>query len=166
MNKTMIINIDYFNPTGDVLDVTTEKCGVIYSYAKGIEDEISIDYVDEDNKAILEKRRYDACTFFFNINSIGSSRKKEQIIREVNTYLKKNGEIYIWDINKDRGEIIDRKMKILISNNKFKETTIKNLNFLCECNCEEIEKIVSKYYIIEECRVWSDMFYIRAKKKD
>lgn len=165
MDKTMIINFDYFKPKGDVLDVTAEKCGIIYSMAKGVQDELCIDYVDEDNKEILQKRRYDACTFFFNINNIWNNRKRESIIKEVANYLKDKGTINIWDVHKERGKIIDTKIKLFMPSKEFKETSIKNLNPLSECNFEQIKKITSKYYIIEEYKVWNEMFYIKGKKK-
>lgn len=165
MEKTLIINMDYFNAEGDILDITNDKSGIIYNLTKDVLDEISVDYVDDYNKDILDKRRYDICTFFFNLNEVWSNRKRECIIKEVSEYLKKNGKIYLWDINKERGKVINSKVKIKMPNNIFKERDVVNLNPLIECSYSDIEKILSKYFVINEEKVWEDMFYIKATKK-
>ena len=165
MEKTLIINMDYVAINGDVLDVTSDKAGIIYNVSKDVIDEISVDYVDENNKDILLKRRYDICTFFFNLNEVWSNRKRECIIKEASQYLKKDGKIYLWDINKERGKIVNSKVKIKMPNKTFKETDVINLNPLIEFNYKDVEKILSKYFVINEEKVWEDMFYIKATRK-
>ena len=165
MNKVLILNMEHLKLEGDILDVTSENAGVIYSLSKEVEEELSVDYVEEESE--LEKKKYDVCTFFFNLNNANGGLKKESLIKKITESLKDNGSIYLWDMNKTRGEVVDYKIKVILPNNKIKEGVIKNLNPLISCNFEEIKKILSKYYIIKEVKQWEDVFFLNGvKKKD
>jgi len=165
MNKVLILNMEHLKLERDILDVTSENAGVIYSLSKEVEEELSVDYVEEESE--LEKKKYDVCTFFFNLNNVNGGLKKESLIKKVTESLKDNGSIYLWDMNKTRGEVVDYKIKVILPNNKIKEGVIKNLNPLISCNFEEIKKILSKYYIIKEEKQWEDVFFLNGvKKKD
>lgn len=164
MGKTLIINMKDVIIEGDILDVAGNNTGIIYNISKEVEDEISVDYVDGESRRELKSRKYDACTFFFNLNRVWGGRKKESIIREVSSYLNKGGMVYIWDINKERGKIIDNKVKVILPNEKVKEIEFKNFNPMITCSYEEIKKILEKYCEIEETKIWEDIFYIKAKK--
>ncbi len=95
MGKTLVINMKDIVIEGDILDVAGDITGIIYNISKEIDDEISVDYVDGENKSLLKHRKYGACTFFFNLNKVWGSRKKDRIIKEISQYLNKDGEIYI-----------------------------------------------------------------------
>ena len=163
MNKVLILNMEHLKLEGDILDVTSENASVIYSLSKEVEEELSVDYVEEESE--LEKKKYDVCTFFFNLNNVNGGLKKESLIKKVTESLKDNGSIYLWDMNKTRGEVVDYKIKVILPNNKIKEGVIKNLNPLISCNFEEIKKILSKYYIIKEEKQWEDVFFLNGVKK-
>lgn len=165
MGKTLIINMTEVKLEGDILDVASDNKGVIYSIYKEIDDEISIDYVDESNRNILRSRRYDACTFFFNLNSIWRAGKKDALIKEVTQYIKDDGMLYIWDVNKERGKVIDSKVKIVLPGDKIKEFEFRNMNPILTSSLEEVKKILEKYYKIEETKVWEDIFFIKGIKK-
>lgn len=164
MGKVLVLNMKDIKFDGDILDVSTDNAGVIYSISKEVEEELSIDYIDEEDK--LEKKKYDVCTFFFNINALWTPWRKDNLIKKVTSSLKDNGRIYLWDMSKNRGEIIDYKVKVILPHNKIKEVSFKNLNPLATCNFEEIQKILSKYYIIQEEKQWEDVFFISAVKKN
>ena len=164
MGKTLVINLEDINLQGDILDVGERNFGVIYNISKEVEDELSLDYVYSDSKVELKSREYDACTFFFCLNKIWTSLEKEKLIREISSYIKENGEIFIWDINKERGKVFNNKIRIILPKGKVKEFTFKNLNVLLSSNIEEIKKILEKYFEIEETKSWEDIFFIRGKK--
>ena len=65
MGKTIVLNLNHINIKGDVLDVG-ESFGVIYNIAKDIDDEVSVDYIEEENSELLKERSYDNCTIFIN----------------------------------------------------------------------------------------------------
>lgn len=164
MGKTLVIDLEDVILSGDILDVGEKNLGVIYNLSKEAKDELSLDYVSSDAKTELKDRKYDACTFFFDLNKIWTSLEKEKLIKEVSSYIKENGEILIWDINKERGKVFNNKIKVILPNGKIKEFTFKNLNVLLSSNIEEIKKILEKYFEIEETKAWEDVFFIKGKK--
>lgn len=164
MGKTLIINLEDIDLNGDILDVGQENFGIIYSISKEIEDELSLDYVSSNNKTQLKNDEYDACTLFFNLNKFWSNLEKENLIKEVNSYIRNNGQILIWDINKERGKVFNNKIKVVLPKGKVKEFTFKNLNPILNSSADEVKKIVSKYFQLEEVKTWEDMFFIRARK--
>jgi hypothetical protein len=165
LGKTLVIDMQDVYIKGDILDVAKENTGIIYSISKETEEELSIDYINANNKNILRRKEYDACTFFFNINSIWGIKRRENLVKEVYTYLKEKGEIYIWDIKKERGDFIDNKVEVMLPRDKVKNIVLKNYNPLITCSFEEIKKILEKYYEIEETKMWEDIFFIRGIKK-
>ena len=164
MGKTLVIDFVDVILQGDILDVGDKNLGVIYNISKEAEDEVSLDYVSSDTKIELKDRKYDACTFFFDLNKIWTSLEKEKLIKEISSYLKEYGEIFIWDINKERGKVFNNKIKVILPKGKVKEFTFKNLNILLSSNIEEIKKILEKYFEIEETKEWEDVFFIKGKK--
>ena len=166
MKKTLVVNMNYVDIEGDILDLSCDDSGIIYSISKEIEEEISVDYVDENTRGKLKGCKYDACTFFFSLNSMWRKRQKISNIKEVKNYLKDGGKIYLWDVNKERGKKINNKVEIILPNGKIKGGVLRNNNILTKCNYEEILNILEKYYIIEDSKVWEEMFFIKAKYKN
>lgn len=164
MGKTLVINLEDINLQGDILDVGEKNFGVIYNISKEVEEELSLDYVNSETKVELKSREYDACTFFFDLNKIWTSLEKEKLIREISSYIKEDGEIFIWDIIKERGKVFNNKIRVILPRGKIKEFNFKNLNVLLSSNTEEIKKILEKYFEIEETKAWEDIFFIRGKK--
>lgn len=164
MGKTLIIDLEDIVLRGDILDVGEKNLGIIYNISKEAKDELSLDYVSSYTKIELKDRKYDACTFFFDLNKMWTSLEKEKLIKEISSYLKECGEIFIWDINKERGKVFNNKIKVILANGKVKEFTFKNLNVLLSSNIEEIKKILEKYFEIEETKAWEDVFFIKGKK--
>jgi hypothetical protein len=164
MGKTLVIDLRDVVLQGDILDVGEKNLGVIYSISKEAEEELSLDYVSLENKIQLKDRKYDACTFFFELNKLWTILEKEKLIKEINSYLNEFGEIYIWDINKERGKVFNNKVRIILPNGKIKEFIFKNLNLILSSNIEEIKKILEKYFEIVETKAWEDVFFIKGKK--
>jgi hypothetical protein len=164
MGKTLVIDLEDIILKGDILDVGEKNLGIIYSISKEAEEELSLDYVSGESKMELKDRKYDACTFFFELNKLWTNLEKEKLIREVSAYLNEFGEIYIWDINKERGKVFNNKVKVILGNGKIKEFIFKNLNLISSSNVEEIKKIIEKYFEIEETKAWEDVFFIKGKK--
>lgn len=166
MNKTLVVSMNNINIQGDILDISCDNYGIIYNLSKDVLDEISLDYVDENNKKILYDRKYDACTFFFNLSKIFSKRKRDKMIKEVSKYIKKDGYIYLWDINKEIRKRVNNKIEIILPNGNVKTGMLQNNNPFIKCDFDEIIDSVQKYYVIEEKKVWEDMFFIKGRKID
>ena len=165
MGKTLVINMSDVKIEGDILDVTIEDNGIIYNISKEIEDEIAIDYVQDEEDFEEDSKEYDACTFFFNLSNIWGNKKREGLIQTISSHIKDNGVFYIWDINKERGRIVNNNVKVILPNNKIKEIQFKNYNPLISCEFAEIKKILEKYCKIEETKIWEDVFFLKGCKK-
>lgn len=164
MGKTLVINLNDVVLKGDILDVGERNLGIIYNISKEAYNEISIDYVDDSRKNDLRKHKYDACTFFFELSSMWTNFEKERIIERMQKLLKENGEILIWDINKQRGGVINNRVKVIMPNEDVKEFNFRNLNIFGSNDIEDIKKILAKNFEIEETKAWEDVFFIRARK--
>ncbi|MGL4875039.1 MAG: hypothetical protein ACRC30_10370 [Clostridium sp.] len=156
MKKTILLNLSNLKMKGDVLDFSIDEFSLVDFKEEEIDSRHEVALTIEDN--------YDTGILFFNLNKMVGRGKKEEVIEKITNYIKKDGEIYIWDLNKSFGETVDVELKVLCPNEKFKNVKIKTNNIFSCLNVEEIEKILEKNCIIEETKVWEDIFYIKARK--
>ena len=163
MGKTIILNLSDVVLNGDVLDVG-ESYGVIYNLTKEALDELAIDFADDNNKESLIKEGYDTCTIFFDMSSIWREGERVKLINDVSRFIKKGGDIYIWDINKDIGQVINNKIRAILPSGKIKEFEFKNLNLMSKSNSEDIKNILNDKYIITEEKIWEDIYFIKGQK--
>lgn len=162
MEKTLILNLGNIKLEGNILDVG-ENSGIIYNISKEIMGEIAVDYIGDNNYSEI-REEYDICTMFFSLSSIMSTYNKTRVIKEVSKYLKKGGEIYIWDINKEIKTIVKNKIMAIMPSGKTKEFEFRNLNPLCKSSIDNNEKLLEKYYKIEETKLWEDIHFIKGIK--
>jgi len=163
MSKTLILNLRDTKLEGNILDVG-ESFGVIYNISKDIFGEIAVDYVASDNNNKIMENDYDTCTMFFYLSSLWSNSNKARLLEEVTKYLKVGGKIYIWDINKEPKQIVNNKIMAVLPSGKIKEFEFKNINPLSKSSLELNERLLEKYYKIEESKLWEDMHFIKAVK--
>ncbi len=164
MRKTLVLNFEDIKIEGNVLDVACESLGIINSISEEAQSEIALDYVGKEDNSMLQNSKYDACTFFFNLNSLWNINKREKLINEISNYLDKSGKIYVWDINKNIGELVDSKLKVLLPKGDIREYRIKNNNLFSSSSFEETKKILEKTFKIEETKVWEDIYFIKGIK--
>lgn len=164
MRKTLVLNFEDIKIEGNVLDVACESLGIINSISEEAQSEIALDYVGKEDNSMLQNSKYDACTFFFNLNSLWNINKREKLINEISNYLEKNGKIYVWDINKNIGELVDSKLRVLLPKGDMREYRIKNNNLFSSSSFEETKKILEKTFKIEETKVWEDIYFIKGIK--
>ena len=165
MGKTIVLNLNHINIKGDVRDVG-ESFGVIYNIAKDIDDEVSVDYIEEENSELLKERSYDNCTIFFALSNIWGDYQREKLLQKISRSIKSGGNIYIWDINKEVGKLFNNKIRVILPSEKIKEFQFKNLNPMSSSSIEETRKILSGQFGIEEEKVWEDIYYIKARKNE
>ncbi len=163
MGKTIILNLSGVKLTGDVLDVG-ESYGVIYNLSKDTIDEVSVDMLEGTIDEKNTYGEYDTCTVFFYLSSIWRDSNKFNLIKEASKLVKVGGEIYIWHINKEIGEVSNNKVMAVLPSGKTKEFEFKNLNPLSKSNIDDTKKMLSNIYDIKEEKVWEDIFFIRAEK--
>ena len=164
MGKTIVLNLSHINIWGDVLDVG-ESFGVIYNIAKDIDDEVSVDYIEEENSEVLKERSYDNCTIFFALSNIWGDSQRERLLQKISRSINTGGSIYIWDINKEIGKLFNNKIRVILPSEKIKEFQFKNLNPMTSSGIEETRKILTEQFCIQEEKVWEDIYYIKARKK-
>ena len=163
MGKTIILNLSGVKLLGDVLDVG-ESYGVIYNISKDTIDEVCVDLLEGsiDEKSILGE--YDVCTIFFYLSYLWRESARVQLINEVSKLIKVGGEIYIWDINKEMGEVSNNKVMAVLPSGKIKEFEFKNLNPISTSNIDNTKKMLENMYSIKEEKLWEDIFFIRGEK--
>ncbi|MGL5151506.1 MAG: hypothetical protein ACRC7N_13145 [Clostridium sp.] len=165
MSKTFIMSLKSLNIKGDVLDVGGDDFGVIYNVFREVENEISLDYADYEDKNKLIKNKFDATTFFFILSEVWPQANRNELIDEVVSYIKENGEIYIWDVMKSKGQFILDDIRVLLPNDKIKDVELKRINPFTVCGMDEIKKELEKKCEVVETKQWEDIFYIKAIKK-
>ena len=163
MGKTIILNLSGVKLLGDVLDVG-ESYGVIYNISKDTIDEVCVDLLEGsiDEKGI--QGEYDVCTIFFYLSNLWRESARVQLINEVSKLIKVGGEIYIWDINKEMGEVSNNKVMAVLPSGKIKEFEFKNLNPISTSNIDNTKKMLENMYSIKEKKLWEDIFFIRGEK--
>lgn len=163
MGKTIVLNLSEVKLNGDILDIG-ESFGVIYNLSKDAMEEISVDYVGRENAGVLKEEEYHTCTIFFHLSKLWNNSSRLKLIEEVTKYIKVGGEIFIWDINKEIKEIINNKIMTVLPSGKVKEFEFRNLNPIIKSSVDENEKLLEKYYKIEETKVWEDIHFIKGIK--
>lgn len=163
MMKTIIINMSNVNIKGDVLDVG-ESYGVIYNLYKDIEEEISIDYIDEKNVSELIESTYDTCTMFFSLSGIWRESRKIQLIKDISSLIKPGGDLYIWDINKEVGEIFNNIIRAILPSGAIKEFEFKNINPILRSNIDDTKRILSDNFSIIDEKLWENIYFIKGQK--
>ena len=163
MGKTIILNLSGVKLLGDVLDVG-ESYGVIYNISKDTIDEVCVDLLEGsiDEKSI--QGEYDVWTIFFYLSNLWRESARVQLINEVSKLIKVGGEIYIWDINKEMGEVSNNKVMAVLPSGKIKEFEFKNLNPISTSNIDNTKKMLENMYSIKEEKLWEDIFFIRGEK--
>ena len=124
MGKTIILNLRDIKLTGDVLDIG-ESYGVIYNISKDAIDEVSVDLLEGSIDEESTNGGYDTCTVFFYLSSIWREASKVNLIKEASKLVKVGGEICIWDINKEIGEVFNNKVMQYYHQAKQKNLSLK-----------------------------------------
>ncbi|MDD7793010.1 hypothetical protein [Clostridium sp. 'White wine YQ'] len=163
MEKTIVLNLKDMELKGDILDVGGENYGVIYNIKKYLDSEVAVDFVDESREII--NSNYDTCILFFSLGKINNNKERHKLMSEIYPLIKEDGELYIWDIVKKKNEVFKNKIRVILPEEKTKEFSIKDSNFLKEWSADESKKVLEKYCDILETREWEDIFFIKAKKK-
>ncbi|MEN8077702.1 hypothetical protein ABFP60_12135 [Clostridioides difficile] len=163
MGKTIILNLSDIKLKGDVLDVG-ESYGVIYNISKDAIDEISVDLLEGSINEKNTYGEYDTCTVFFYLSSLWRDYSRVNLIKEVSKLVKVGGEIYIWDINKEIGEVFNNKVMAVLPSGKSKEFEFKNLNPISKSNIDDTRKMLEDMYCIKEEKLWEDVFFIKGEK--
>lgn len=162
----IFINMQHEIFKGNVLDIGLDSYGIIYSIYKQYNDEAAIDYIDgAEEKSFIEKESYDSCVMFFSLNNLWSKFNKKNLIKDIYSFLKEDGEINIWDIDKGYIKTINTKIKVLLPENKTKEINITDFNVLKDCSLSSVKKLLNEYFEIIDLKCTDNIYYIKGRKR-
>ena len=159
----MVVDMSKYVFNGDVIDIGEGSYNVIYNTIKCSDDEISIDYVEDEE--MIEDRKYDSCVDFLIMGKMVTKRGREMMIKKGINFLKNNGTLYLWDIMKVKRERLDLNLKILMPDDKIKVIKYENKNLFSENNERDLKSMISKYFNIEEVKTSDRIIFIKAKMK-
>ncbi len=165
MEKGSIVNVESFNFKGDVLDISYENMGIVYNIFKNNDDSTVIDYVDNGEKHKINKNSYDNGVIFFFLSSMFRKKSKVIFIEEIYEYLKEDGKLYIWDIDKKANMSYKNNIKVILPRGNSKEFTLRDYNIFNDSSLNSTLGILEEFFEIEEYKAWDGVYFIRAKKK-
>ncbi|MBL4935251.1 class I SAM-dependent methyltransferase [Clostridium sp. YIM B02515] len=164
--KEIFINMQHETFKGNVLDIGMDNYGIIYSLYKKYNEEAAVDYVyGKDEKKLIDKEGYDSCVMLFSLKNIWLKVNKRKFLKDISTFLKDNGVIYIWDIDKGYSKVFRAKIKIMLAERKLKEIVMDDFNLVKDNSKESTIKLLQEYFEIIDLKASDNIYYIKAKKK-
>ncbi|ARC85124.1 hypothetical protein U732_3870 [Clostridium argentinense CDC 2741] len=165
MNNSVFINLENNILYGNLLDIGHDNYGVIYNLFKHYDEECDIQYFEKRARRDIEKQSYDSCILFFSLNSIFKNIEKRRLIDEVGDYLKNDGILYIWDIDKKFLKTYENNIKVYMPDKSLKEFQIKDYNILKDNSKEKILDLVDKRFEVMNFKSNNGVYNIICRKR-
>lgn len=166
IEEEILINLENQRFKGNVLDVGFSNYGIAYNIYKLSNKEFNVEYINgNDNTVNVKENYYDSCVMFLAFSSIMFKIRKKALLEEVFKYLKEDGYIYIWDIEKKYGKTFNDKVKVLMPDRKVKELEIKDYNIFKESSQKSTLELLSQHFDIICSKSLRNIYYIKAQKK-
>ncbi|EPY2305618.1 class I SAM-dependent methyltransferase [Clostridium sporogenes] len=162
----IVINMENEIFRGNLLDVGTDNYGIIYNIYKQYNEDSNLEYINgAEEKENIKEGYYDNCILLFSFSNIFFKKNRMSLIRDIYRYLKEEGNVYIWDIDKKLKETFNGKIKILLPGEKVKNISIKDLNLLKDSSIDTTIKLLDPYFEIKDLKSSDGVYYIKGKKK-
>ncbi|MCY6370847.1 class I SAM-dependent methyltransferase [Clostridium ganghwense] len=166
MREEILINLQNERFSGNILDIGFYNHGIVYNIYKLNNKDFKIEYINgNDSISNVEESCYDSCVMFLSFSSIMFKIRRKALLEEINKYLKVDGYIYIWDIEKSYGKIFDNKIKVLMPHRKIKELYIKDYNIFKETSQKSTLELFRIYFDIIYSKSLNNIYCIKAQKK-
>jgi len=166
LKKQIVINMEKEIFRGNVLDIGYKNTGIIYNVYKHLNENANIEYINgNDEKGNIKKGEYDSCILLFSFSCILSNNSREALLNDIYSYLKKDGLLYIWDIDKGLGEIFRGIIKIIVPDRKIMKLKINNFNILKDSSSKNAQKLVEKRFKLLTSITSDKIYSIKAIKK-
>lgn len=165
LQKDFMINLEdkYFN--GNVLDIGLENNGIVYNLYKHNNKDFNVEYVEGKNETDnIQKNFYDSCIMFLSFSSVLFKLNKKNLIKEIHNYLKDNGVLHIWDINKGYGKTFEGTINVILPDEKVKKIDVKELNVFKDSSYKSVLHLLEENFNIILCKCKNDIYYIEAQK--
>ncbi len=166
MEEEALIDLRSFSLKGDVLDIGRDNNGIIYNYIKNSKDDIIVDLVElpEEIEALKTKTHDNGILFFF-LSTLRSNREKKEFLKELASYIKEDGELLLWDIEKRVLKPYKKKIKILLKKEVSREITIIEADPLLASSLRNTEELIREDFELLESKSHNGIYHIRAKRK-
>lgn len=166
MKNEIVISFQDEVLQGNVLDVGFENYGVIYNTYKNNNNDFEVEYIDSNKNIIpINRNYYDICVLFLCFNGIMLKKNKKKFLYEISCYLKEDGYIYIWDVDKPVGNIINNEVKVIMSEDKVKKFEVKDYNLFKDSSESSIINLIEEYFDIMYARRLKEVYCIKARRK-
>lgn len=166
MKGDIIINMENVRFNGNVLDIGYNNYGVIYNICRYKNNEVNIEFFGEDSEQENnELDGYNSCALFLTFSKLLFKGGKNKLLDVIYNYLDNDGVLYIWDIDKKRGEVLDVNIKVILPYRKIKNIVYKDYNILKESNIKLTEELLKNKFTIVSSRGSNGIHYIKAQKK-
>lgn len=115
----------------------------------------------------FEDESFNNTTAFFAFSKIKNSHIRHEALKETARILKKNGKLYIWDINIKMFQIaLKKRLRVLLPENKYVSYNITRFSFPGGFDMNTFLPAVERYFSIQEAQNCDGYFYLKAVKKD
>ena len=167
MKKEVFINLEKEIFKGNLLDIGFSNHGIIYNiYKQYTDDSSSIDYIEgKEDKIGIEEGVYDICVLFLTLSDIKLTHSKIKLIQDIYKFLKIDGLLYIWDIDKGFSKTFNSKIKIVLPDKSTKQIYLRDLNIFKNSSKENTMKILQPYFEILTLKNSDNVYYMICKKK-
>jgi ubiquinone/menaquinone biosynthesis C-methylase UbiE len=167
LKKEVFINLEKEIFKGNLLDIGFSNYGIIYNIYKQFNDDSSVvEYIEGKEASIaIKEGTYDTCALFFTLSDIKFSLSKNKLIKDIYRFLKDDGLLYIWDIDKGFVKTFNSTIKIVLPDKSTKQISLKDLNIFKNSSKESTMKILQPYFEILTLKNSDDIYYMICKKK-
>lgn len=165
VKETVQIDMQNLNLKGDVIDIGVKNYGIIYKICRQNDDEVAVEYLMDEEKSLIEREYYDTAVLFFTLSPLSSAGKRRKLIKELYQYTRDCGEIFIWDINKAIGKLVDLRVEVLLGKNEIQTISINNYNPVKQLSLSQVKRIINPYFEVTEEKQGKEIFFLKAKRK-
>jgi len=128
LKKEAFINLEAQIFNGNLLDIGFSNHGVIYNICKQyVDDSNCVEYIEgKEDKIKMEPGSYDTCAMFLTLSDIKFTHSKNKLIQDIYRFLKNDGLLYVWDIDKGFAKIFNSRIKIILPDKSTKQIYIND----------------------------------------
>ena len=166
MKKEAFISLEKEIFKGDLLDIGFSNHGIIYNIYKQYTEDSSVEYIEgKDEKVRIEEGVYDTCALFLTLSDMNFTHSKNKLIQDIYKFLRVDGLLYIWGMDKGIGKIFNSRIKVVLPDKSTKQIHLRDLNIFKNSSKENTIKIVEPYFEILTLKNSDNIYYMICKRK-
>jgi len=168
LKKEVFINLEKEIFKGNLLDIGFSNHGIIYNICKQyIDDNNSVEYIEgKEDKIKIQEGSYDTCVMFLTLSDIKFTQGRKKIIKDVYKFLKEDGLLYIWDIDKGFAKTFNSRINIFLPDKSTKKINLMDINVFKNCSKENTIKILQPYFEIITLKNSDNIYYMICKRRE